>query len=511
MRTDPDSATAPPRLSLRQLRLATPEGRVLLEDGEFDLAAGELALLIGPSGSGKSTIANVLSGLLGSDGSRWNVDGTLILDGETFDLGTTQCDAGGLVFQGNALFDDLTAGQNLEIAIDHAGPAESRLVQLIASLLRDIDPNQSVASLSGGQRQRVAIARTVLARRPILLFDEPNSGLDRHAALRLAELIKRLCTEMGTPALIVAHHYDGLLAMADKVLILDPLHHRLVQTPPDSPVVKAALDEIGAALDEAETQTSAKPSERAGQRWHDRLTEPTSRMWFFHYLREYFWVLTASPLTIAYVLSGAAIVSFVTMWFGFNYDVLGDYMRSFVHDDALMGIGFIITTIAVPLIGCILIVARNNAIITADIGNRVYSAQFRAMRNLHIPGLRYLGAAIVMNMIAGALILISLSVGVATWFALQTWRLLFPGQPFELWQDHFFRLFVIRPDLLWENVGWILLKTVVSVFLASLIAIQQGTGHKSSVLEINHAIARSIVYGVSVTLLVQASIAVLQF
>ena len=167
-----DPCTAPPpRLLLENLRIATPEGRVLLEQGHLAMAAGELVLLIGPSGSGKSTLVNVLSGLLGDEGSRWRLSGTLNLDGIYHDLAEESCDAGGLVFQGNALFDDLSAAQNLGIAIDHAGPPPEELTRLIAALLHDVDPQQSVASLSGGQRQRVAIARTVLARRPILLFD----------------------------------------------------------------------------------------------------------------------------------------------------------------------------------------------------------------------------------------------------------------------------------------------------------------------------------------------------
>jgi len=218
----------------------------------------------------------------------------------------------------------------------------------------------------------------------------------------------------------------------------------------------------------------------------------------------------ASPLTLLYVLSGAAIVSFVCVWFGFNYDVLGDYMRSFVHDGALMGIGFLITMLAVPLFCSILIVARNNAIITAAIGNRVYSAQFRAMHNLHIPGRVYLSLAIVINMVLGSILMLALATGVAVWFSLQTWQILFPDQPLELWLTHFFRIFVRDPAVLWENIGWVLVKSVLGTLLSSVFAIYAGFGQKGSVIDINHAIARSIVYGVTITLLVHAGIAVLQ-
>ncbi|HAS52202.1 MAG TPA: ABC transporter [Gammaproteobacteria bacterium] len=497
-------------LMIEGLHIATPDGRLLLENGGFEMAAGELVLLIGPSGCGKSTLINALSGLLGDDGARWDLRGQLVLNGQHYDLARERCDVGGLVFQGNALFDDLSAAQNLAIAIDHAGAPEPGLPTLLAALLQDVDPHRRVSSLSGGQRQRVAIARTVLAKRPILLFDEPNSGLDTHAAQRLGELIKELCREMKIPALVVAHHFDDLVLLADKVLIFDPVQRVLHQVPPDRECIERALHRIGQSLDEQKVSTPAQVHEIPVATWESRMHHRPAQRWFLYYLLQYFWVLTVAPLTLLYVLSGAAVISFVSIWFGFNYDVLGDFMRSFVHDDALMGIGFVITTINVPLICCILITARNNAIITADMGNRVYSAQLRAMRNLHIPGRAYLSAAILLNMVCGSLFMMLLSTGVATWFSFQTWQLLFPDQPFELWREHYFRLFIQRPEILWENIGWILLKTVVGIVLASSLALYTGFSQKRSVIDINQAIARSIVYGISIVLLVHAGIAVLQ-
>lgn len=498
-------------LILKDLYIATPNGQVLLDQGGFEMGSGELVLLIGPSGSGKSTLVNALSGLLGSDGARWRLRGSLNLGGQEFDLARERCDVGGLVFQGNALFDDLSAAQNLAIAIDHAGPPEPGMPALLAALLQDIDPDQRISSLSGGQRQRIAIARTVLSRRPIQLFDEPNSGLDPHAAQRLGELIKELCREMKTPALVVVHHFDDLVLQADKVLILDPVRRTLHQVPPERERIEHTLHEIGLAMDAQEAAAREPTQETPPATWESRMRSAPAPRWFFYYLLEYFWVLIAAPLTLLYVLSGAAIVSFVTMWFGFNYDVLGDFMRSFVHDDALMGIGFLILTIVVPLICSILIVARNNAIITADIANRVYSAQFRAMRNLHIPGLSYLSSAILINTVLGALFMLVLATGVSLWFSFQTWQLLFPDQPFELWRTHFFRMFIAKPWVMWENIGWVLLKTVAGTLLASGIAIRAGLGQQGSVIDINQAIARSIVFGISANLLVHAVIAVLQF
>lgn len=488
-------------LSIEGLTIVTPAGATLVEDAAFALERSEVVLLIGPSGCGKSTIINVLSGLLDRIEEDWRVTGRLVCDGRAFDLEHQPCDVGGLVFQGNALFDDLTVAENLRIAADHAGGISERLAAHATALLREIRPEQPVASCSGGQQQRVGIARTVLADRPVLLFDEPNSGLDKRAGQRLAAMVRGLCHDMGKPAIIVAHHVDELLPLADRVLLLDPVRRRLLHLAPDAGAVERALDALEPAAAGDGTEAAPPPVWPIGRR----------RNWLGHYLAEYFWVLCASPLMLAYVAAGAIIIGFVTVWFGFNYDTLGDYVKSLVHDEALMGIGLIQSTVAVPLIACILVVARNNAIITADIGNRVLSSQLRAMRNLHIPGRRYLVTAILSNLVLGSVLLVAASQAMAAWTSLQTWRLLFPGQPFELWRENFFHLVLRTPLTAWEHAAWMLLKVVLSVALSGGLAVAIGLSRKESVLDINYAIAQSIVGGVTVTLLIHAAVAVFQF
>ncbi len=499
-------------LSVENLSITTPTGKLLVEEASFALGPGEVALLVGPSGSGKSTIINVLSGLLDDDGQYWQITGNLSREGRTYDLALETCDVGGMVFQGNALFDDLSAIENVRIAADHADHLNPELVAHVASMLADIDPQQSVASSSGGQKQRIAIARTILADRPLLLFDEPNSGLDRHAALRLATMIRDLCQRMGRPAIVVAHHFDDLLPLADTVLLLDTSTRRLRALPPKRATIERALLEVGQAAEADEEAPDGDPSRRAfAQSWGTGVVRKAPKGWFLRYLNEYFWILCASPLMLLYIFAGAMIIGFVSMWFGFNYELLGDFVRSFVHDDALMGIGFIEATVAVPLITCILMVARNNAIITADIGNRVLSSQFRAMRNLHVPGANYLATSIMINMVLGVMVLVVASLAVSSWTSFKTWQILFPDQPFELWREHFFRGFLRDSRILWKSVGWVSFKSVASVAIAGYIAIKAGMSRKESVIGINYSIARSIVMGVSATLIIHAIVAVLQF
>jgi ABC-type multidrug transport system ATPase subunit/ABC-type transporter Mla maintaining outer membrane lipid asymmetry permease subunit MlaE len=494
-----------PIITIEGLSIATPAGRPLLKGASFSLNAGEVVLLVGASGSGKSTIINALSGLLdgedGRPGERWQVSGRVRLATQSFDLARERCNVGGLVFQNNALLDDLTASGNTRIAADHIGTVDPRIAELIRNLLHDIDPNQNIASCSGGQKQRVAIARTLLANRDVLLFDEPNSGLDKLAARQLGTLIRELCHQMGKPALIVAHHVDDLLPLADRVLFLDSERQILQELPPEPGPVYAAL--LG---DEAESENVTDATHYP---WKLKPRRPGR--WLLHYLNEYFWILCASPLLLGYVMLGAAIVGFVSIWFGFNYDALGDFVRSIVHDDALMGVGFIEMTVVVPLISGLLTVACNNAIITADLGNRSLSSQFRAMSNLGIPVRRYITIAIIVNMTVAGVLLTAASEAIASFTSYHIWSLIFTDQPFELWQENFFREFLRSHRAIVVHGGWTLFKVLATSVAATTIAITIGLRRKNSVISINHAIARSIIFGASATLLIHAISAVLQF
>lgn len=497
-----------PVFTIDDLTLATPAGKVLIAHGQLTLGHSELALLVGPSGSGKSSLIKLLSGLLAPEDEPWQIQGRLHHGGRDYDLSREQCDVGALVFQNYALFDDLGAAENLSIAQDHAASADPDLTTLILDLLADIDPEQSVAASSGGQRQRIAIARTLLANRPLLLFDEPNSGLDPHSAQRLGKLIRTLCRRMGRPALIVAHHVDDLLPLVDSVYLLDTAERRLRPLPVDREAVDRALLEVGKAHGESE-RTPAAPAHQ--EDWRDRLVPRDTGHWFLRYLKEYFWILWASPMMLTYTFAGAALVGFVNLWFGFNYELLGDAVRSFVHDESLAGIGYLQANIAIPLITCIMLVARNNAVITADLGSRMLSSQFLAMRNLHIPGRRYLSAAIMSNTAIGSLVLVGASLAVSAWASLQTWQLLFPGQPVEMWQENFFFHLLNRPETWAADMGWASLKVLLSCTCGAWLAIREGLMPKDSVIAVNYAIARSIVKGVTAALLIHAGIAVLTY
>ena len=491
-----------PGLVVDRMTVVRPDGRPLLDDVSLSVGPSELVLLVGPSGCGKSTLLLLLGGLLETEIGNWEVRGRLRCGDRDLDLARDSGGIGGVVFQNYALFDELDARANLRIALDHAPPGTPGLSPQLADMLADIDPHQAVSASSGGQKQRLAIARTVLANQPVMLFDEPNSGLDIVSSRRLVELIRNLCRTMGKPALIAVHHYEELLPLADRVLVMNPRTARINACPPDAEVVEAALQEAAGL----EGPTEAHPAVPT----HWTLTgQHTRATWFLRYVAEYMWLLCASPVMLFYMASGAAITGFVTIWFGFNYYSYGGLLKSMLHDETVVGLGAVETRVALPLITTLLFVARNSAVIAADVGNRVLTSQFRAMANLHVPGRYYIFAAILSSMVLGALALQFLSLLLGAWAAQETWHLVFPTQYRALFRTLYFRN-VLNPDG-WPvfNLVWVFVKAALSALLAGIGAIMVALGPKPSSQAVNHSVANAIVTGVTIALLVHAVISVL--
>lgn len=499
-------------LRVSGLTIRTPHGVELVRDAHFEVGSRELVVLIGPSGSGKTSIINALCGLIDERSGAWQIEGRLSFGEREVDLSASRSDMCGLVFQGNALFDDLDAGENVKIAADHA-PESARGYDPtpIMSLLSDIRPEQAIASCSGGQKQRIAIARTLIAGHPILILDEPNSGLDIVSSRRLAGIIKTICTERSTPVVIAAHHVDDLLPLADKVLLLDTRNRTIRQIPTEMGAIERAMMGLDVEGESALVAAEAGAVGPQADKWRSYAKADHPLRWFARYFAEYFWVLCASPFMLAYLGLGGAILGFVSMWFGFNYHAFGGYLKSILHDETLAGIGFVQTTISVPLIASILVVARNSAVICADLGNRMLSAQLPAMRNLNIPGFRYLIVSILVANTLSLTLLTVAALAMASWSALQTWQIFFPDQPSEFWQENYFRRLVEAGPALYGQLGWVFAKIVLSSLLGSGAAILIGLRPKTSVVSINNAIAKAIVIGVSLTLVSHAFFAILQF
>ena len=201
-------------LTVKGLRVALPDGRVLIDTVDLEIAPGEVVVLLGGSGAGKSTFARVLF-------EREE------LEAAGFDVMTAQLtldrDQLGLVPQRGALFDHLDVRGNIELALRHADqPAEDapswlERVGLEPGLAKRGTP---VTKLSGGQAQRVAVARVLASRRKLLFLDEPSVGLDPHRVRMLARLIREQVKALGISAIVVTHDVALAAGVGDRLFML---------------------------------------------------------------------------------------------------------------------------------------------------------------------------------------------------------------------------------------------------------------------------------------------------
>jgi len=182
----------------------------------FDVAAGELVIVLGPSGSGKTTILNLLGGIDSPTSGRILVDGRDIAHYDEEQLTQYRRRTTGFVFQFFNLIPTLTALENVslvaELVPDCLDPAE----MLGAVGLAD-RADHFPSELSGGEQQRVAIARALVKNPAILLADEPTGNLDHETAIRVLQVIRDVNANQGKAVVMVTHN-NAVAAMAHKVL-----------------------------------------------------------------------------------------------------------------------------------------------------------------------------------------------------------------------------------------------------------------------------------------------------
>lgn len=190
-----------------------------VRDLSFHVREGELFAFLGVNGAGKSTTINIMCGQLSKD------SGTVEIDGADLDHNPDHIKRElGVVFQNSVLDSALSVRDNLQSRAALYGIKGDRFAQRLAELAKLLDfeniLNRPVGKLSGGQRRRIDIARALLHRPKILIFDEPTTGLDPQTRKLLWDVVTGLRKKEKLTVFLTTHYMEEA-ADADYVVILD--------------------------------------------------------------------------------------------------------------------------------------------------------------------------------------------------------------------------------------------------------------------------------------------------
>lgn len=183
---------------------------------DFSIQKGEFVVIVGQSGAGKTTVLNILGGMDTASGGRITVDGQDITKYSERQLTGYRRDDIGFVFQFYNLIPNLTALENVEMALQICrNPLDARAVLKEVGLEERMD--NFPAQLSGGEQQRVSIARALAKNPKLLLCDEPTGALDYNTGKAILKLLQEMCREKGMTVIVITHN-SALAPMADRLI-----------------------------------------------------------------------------------------------------------------------------------------------------------------------------------------------------------------------------------------------------------------------------------------------------
>ena len=182
----------------------------------FQVEKGEFVVVVGPSGAGKTTVLNILGGMDTATTGKVSVDGTRVDKLKGKKLIQYRREDIGFVFQFYNLMQNLTALENVELALQICkDPLDAKTV------LEEVGLGERMynfpAQLSGGEQQRVAIARALAKNPKLLLCDEPTGALDYNTGKAVLKLLQDTCRENGKTVVVITHN-QALTAMADRII-----------------------------------------------------------------------------------------------------------------------------------------------------------------------------------------------------------------------------------------------------------------------------------------------------
>jgi phospholipid/cholesterol/gamma-HCH transport system ATP-binding protein len=202
----------------------TFHGKVALRGLDLDVRSGETLAVLGASGSGKSVLLKLIIGLIKPEAGRIVFDGQDLVPLDEQALGPARARMS-MLFQGGALFDSLSVGDNIAYPLRLRGARdESRIAGRVAETLALVGlagiEALTPAELSGGMRKRVALARAIAAEPEVILYDEPTTGLDPLGARRIDDLIRSVGRHLRATSILVTHDIASACRVSDRIAML---------------------------------------------------------------------------------------------------------------------------------------------------------------------------------------------------------------------------------------------------------------------------------------------------
>lgn len=198
----------------------------VLRDFSLQLRNGENLSILGKSGSGKSVLIKCIIRLINQDSGKITVLGKDISDLDQDEMDLLRAEVG-FLFQSNALYDSMTVRQNLLFPLRRHWTKErikEEADDAVLEALEDVGLRHTLhmmpAELSGGMRKRIALARTIILKPKVILYDEPTTGLDPITSREISELILSIQEKYQTAAIIISHDLSSIKMTANRIIML---------------------------------------------------------------------------------------------------------------------------------------------------------------------------------------------------------------------------------------------------------------------------------------------------
>ncbi|HLX91271.1 MAG TPA: ATP-binding cassette domain-containing protein [Puia sp.] len=203
----------------------TFDGKQILKNINFSVFENENLVLLGRSGEGKSVTIKCIIGLLEQDEGSVKIYGEEVLDMNQSRLKEMRTKTG-FLFQGAALYDSMTVRENLAfpltrvLKIRNRQDVEKRIIEALDAVGLSDAINKMPSDLSGGMRKRIGLARTIIVKPKIILFDEPTTGLDPISSREICDLIMEIKRKYRTSSIIITHDMECARITADRIIVI---------------------------------------------------------------------------------------------------------------------------------------------------------------------------------------------------------------------------------------------------------------------------------------------------